>query len=672
MTIHVERRVMPAEPGAAANLLARLDLLPGAWIGCDIDAEGMLHQHAFACVEPPLAFYLDGNRLRIVPGNALGVALAAAIAPLASFTSVQGRLELAFEPVDCAPHPLVSLLRQVLALFTPASSELAFYGALSFDFYRLERGDAVPDDGRRRVALFLPDRVLRLDAAGAQWVQFEFPGLHVDPAAVAAQIDPTRLERLVDDLAPGEHAQRVAIAIERMRQGDLYSLVLSQTLRRPTQVKPSAAFTLLRERNPYPAMFALNLGGGESVFGASPDLQVQADAQWIESAPVCGTLRRGADPFDDHEQARELMNSAKEEASLTICADSDRNDHATICVPGTVEHVARRRIHFFSTIVHTIDFIRGRRRPGVDAFDIVLAHATPPTVTGFPKPLARLAIEQIEARWRGWYAGAAVRIASDGSCEALTMLRFARVVDGIAEVRVGGALVVDADPAREEAETRLKAETLFRVLDGEPPVPRASAPAVRTTARVVVVDHGDPFGGLVAEALVRAGATLVDASAAEVEVVIGVAPSQATTSALPQLLIGAAAVAALAADGAAVDRLDPPRYGRRLRCQATSTGPLAARPVFELASYAAQAVGHSALPTTWLPWATASVADGPPEIAVAAELSGRRLAVLGRPEATGSARLGAGVWLIALALEWLRKHPDRTLEVTTKTPQETT
>src|SRR5690606_24003400 len=122
---------------------------------------------------------------------------------------------------------------------------------------------------------------------------------------------------------------------------------------------------------------------------------------------------------------------------------------------------SRRRIHFFSTIIHAIDHTRGRRRADVDGFDIVLAHATPATVTGMPKRVARQAIADIEPGWRGWYAGAAVRIGADGGCEALTMLRFARLVDGWAEVRTGGSLLADSDPVREEEETQLKAQTMF-------------------------------------------------------------------------------------------------------------------------------------------------------------------------------------------------------------------
>jgi len=46
-------------------------------------------------------------------------------------------------------------------------------------------------------------------------------------------------------------------------------------------------------------------------------------------------------------------------------------------------------------------------------------------------------------------------------------------------VRTGGSLLADSDPPREEEETRLKAESMFRVLAGQSPrVPVAAPPAV--------------------------------------------------------------------------------------------------------------------------------------------------------------------------------------------------
>jgi anthranilate synthase len=444
----------------------------------------------------------------------------------------------------------------------------------------------------------------------------------------------------------------VASGIRRLKSGELFSLVLSQTFRRRISASPSAAFKALRALNPYPAMFFLNLGGGEILFGASPDLQVRADAEWVESAPVCGTYRRGTDAVADADQALALLNSDKEDASLAACADSDRNDKAKVCEPGSLEVVSRRRVHFFSTIIHTIDHIRGRRRSGADAFDILLAHATPATVTGLPKPAAISAIEQLESGWRGWYAGAVARLASDGSMEALTVLRAARVVGDIAEVRTGGNLLVDSDPQKEEEETRLKAETLFRVLAGKSPRAREQSAAFERRFKVEFVDCGDPMASLLAECLVSTGCELGATGERSILVLGGGVdlPSAALAgNGRPMLAIGASALALLQSQGGNLSSLPEPKYARRMTVSAVAGGFVPPGVSMELGLYASQVVETKSLPKAW----RAEVVTAEGWVMAASSAQKRQVALLCRPESVQSLKGDAGRVLLHSALAWL-------------------
>ena len=652
--ITLRRSERPATSVDVDAALAAIDAGPGAWLGCDVNLPGLYQRQAMAALDPLLAFYLDGQRLRLVPSGALGHALAqrllAALAPW-RFEPVDGRYEL-----DCAAcqapdtgavHPAITVLRRCLALFEAPPPEFGLFGVLAFDYYRLASPAGVPDDGRRRLALFLPRSVLVLRDDGPRRVEFDCPGLDLPadgPAATA--VPPARLDRLDDDHPPGGHAQVVARGVERMARGELCSLVLSQSFRRPARVDAAEAFARLRRDNPYPAMFFVNLGGGERLFGASPDVQVRADAQWVETAPVCGTFRRGSDALDDYVQAKGLMTSDVDEASLAVCADSDRADKARVCVPGSVEQVSRRRLHFFSTIIHAIDHTRGRRRADCDGFDIVLAHATPATVTGMPKASARAAITELEPGWRGWYAGAAVRIGADGGCEALTMLRFARLVDGVAEVRTGGSLLADSDPVREEQETRLKAETLFRVLAGQSPRPAAPPPVPPHPHTVAFDDGGDPLGPLLSETLVQAGCRFAAQAPLRVLGEGAVLPAGLMG---PLLAINGTGLAMLARDGALAQTLPRPQFGRSLACSATPGGPLAALGDFDIGLYTMQRLMPQALPAGW-----SVAALGEDGRVVAAVHPQRRAAVLlCRPDSVLSLRHAAGQRALSALLDWL-------------------
>ncbi len=649
--IRVERSIVDALPGASDELLGALDTRLGAWLGCDVQAEGLYRRESMGCVDPALGFYLEGNELRVLAFTQVGHALLDHVRNLAAFDSCEGGLAVRFPESTARPHPAINLLRGFLTLFGPSFPELALYGALSFDYYRLASGAALPDDNQRRFVLHFPERVLVENEQRTKWVTFRFPDLDVTADATPALVAAPAIGREADDHEIGGHARAVSRGVERLKRGELFSLVLSQTFRRRLQVKASTAFGALRKLNPYPAMFFLNLGGGERLFGASPDLQVRADQAWVESAPVCGTYRRGADPVADGDQALSLLNSDKEDASLAACADSDCNDKATVCEPGSLEVVSHRRVHFFSTIIHTIAHTRGRRGAGVDAFDILLAHSTPATVTGLPKPIAIAAIEELESTPRGWYAGAVARLGSDGSMEALTVLRAARVVGDIAEVRTGGNLLVDSDPQKEEEETRLKAETMFRVLAGASP--RASVPEAAPTQRfnVSYLDCGDPMGSLLANCLASAGCDFFPHGSGDIMVLGGGAelPKVPIDKSRPLLAIGLSAFSILATQGASLTRLTEPKYARRMVAISDDKGFLAGERRWELGLYSSQVLEFKNLPNEWQ--AVLVTQEG--WVLAASSKIGPQVAIFCRPDSVQSLKNGAGRRLIQSSLAWL-------------------
>ena len=70
-----------------------------------------------------------------------------------------------------------------------------------------------------------------------------------------------------------------------------------------------------------------------------------------------------------------------------MCTDVDRNDKSRVCVPGSVQVIGRRQIEMYSRLIHTVDHIEGRLRPGFDALDAFLTHMWAVTVTGAPEDL---------------------------------------------------------------------------------------------------------------------------------------------------------------------------------------------------------------------------------------------------------------------------------------------
>src|SRR5690606_40105891 len=82
---------------------------------------------------------------------------------------------------------------------------------------------------------------------------------------------------------------------------------------------------------------------------------------------------------------RTLLTGVKEESELTMCTDVDRNDKSRVCVPGTVKVIGRRQIELYSRLIHTVDHIEGRLRPGFDALDAFLTRMWAVNGTGAPE-----------------------------------------------------------------------------------------------------------------------------------------------------------------------------------------------------------------------------------------------------------------------------------------------
>jgi anthranilate synthase len=324
---------------------------------------------------------------------------------------------------------------------------------------------------------------------------------------------------------PGSYARTVERARERFARGDLFEVVPSQAFRAPC-ASAAAFYQLLRQRNPAPYEFFFNLGEGECLVGASPEMYVRVTGDRVETCPIAGTIRRGADPLEDAENLRSLLNSAKDESELTMCTDVDRNDKSRVCVPGSVRVIGRRQIEMYSRLMHTVDHIEGRLRPGFDALDAFLTHMWAVTVTGAPKTWAMQFIEDHEQAPRRWYGGAVGMIGFDGGMNTGLTLRTAHIERGVATVRAGATLLFDSDPAAEEQETELKARALLETLAEAatqnsascgPTTPQAAERINATTTpalpgngiRVLLVDHQDSFVHTLAGYFREQGATVL-------------------------------------------------------------------------------------------------------------------------------------------------------------------
>ena len=524
--------------GTIEPVLDALDGSRGALFASSYEYPGRYTRWDMGFVNPPLAVVCRGLEFRVSALNARGRLLLPAIAAaverlpaVAAFATDDAGLTGTIVPSterfpeeERSRQPSVfSLLRAVVELFSStAEPHLGLYGAFGYDLafqfepvaLRLER----PAD-QRDLVLYLPDELIvvdhRRERATRRRYEFEIDGRSThgmprDGAHRGYTGRPDVAPR--GDHRPGEYAEGVAVAKQAFVRGDLFEVVPGQTFAEGCGASPAELFRRLRERNPSPYGFLINLGEDEYLVGASPEMYVRVEGRRVETCPISGTIARGQDAIADADRIRELLTSQKDESELTMCTDVDRNDKSRICEPGSVRVIGRRQIEMYSRLIHTVDHVEGTLREEFDALDAFLAHAWAVTVTGAPKARAMQFIEDHEKSPRAWYGGAVGLIGFNGSLNTGLTLRTIRLKDGVAQVRAGATLLYDSDPQAEEEETRLKAAAFLDAIRRPRGAPREVGTALTPVGRgkrILLIDHQDSFVHTLANYLRQTGAEVV-------------------------------------------------------------------------------------------------------------------------------------------------------------------
>ncbi len=524
--------------GALDPILAALDTRRGALFSSSYEYPGRYTRWEFGFVDPPLLLESKERTCTLRALNERGIRMLPLLAEILHGLEAVSDLahdtrELVatianparfFPEEERSQQPSVfSVIRAIQdAFFSPEDEHLGFYGAFGYDlvfqFEEIEKHQT-RESAQSDLILYLPDHLVVVDHRldHAMEIKYDFLNGDIDTRGIIGDETPSQRKRARvrevlqgSDHAAGQYAAQVRRATEYFRRGDLFEVVPGQTLSEPCDVSPAELFTRLKQKNPSPYGFLINLGR-EHLIGASPEMYVRVEGRRVETCPISGTIKRGRNPLEDADNIRELLNSQKDESELTMCTDVDRNDKSRICEPGSVRVIGRRQIEMYSRVIHTVDHVEGMLRDGYDAIDAFLTHMWAVTVTGAPKRAAIQFLEEFELSPRRWYGGAVGKLGFNGDMNTGLTLRTIRLENGVAEVRVGATLLADSDPEEEERETRTKASALLDAIRDQKALPITSARYSNVGAglNVLLVDHQDSFVHTLANYIRQTGANVV-------------------------------------------------------------------------------------------------------------------------------------------------------------------
>lgn len=250
--------------------------------------------------------------------------------------------------------------------------------------------------------------------------------------------------------------------------GDIFQLNLSVRMEQEIAVHPWLIYEALRELNPSPFMGYLNFGEYQVVCG-SPERLVKLEKGVAETRPIAGTRRKGKSEEDEAAMARELMESAKEQAEHIMLVDLERNDLGKVCEYGSVKVDELLTIEKYSHVMHLVSNVAGKLHPRYDRLSVLRAMFPGGTITGCPKVRCMEIIEELEPVRRGLYTGSIGYLDYSGNMDLNIVIRSLFCVksgEGYkGYIQVGAGIVADSVPKREYQECLNKAKAMLKAIE---------------------------------------------------------------------------------------------------------------------------------------------------------------------------------------------------------------
>jgi len=287
------------------------------------------------------------------------------------------------------------------------------------------------------------------------------------------------MQPLPSNMTREQHAAMVRRALEYIRAGDIFQVVLGQRFERQSPVDPFDVYRALRAVNPSPYMVYLQAEGCILV-ASSPEIlcrvrRGRGDALILTNRPLAGTRRRGRTPEEDAALERELLADPKERAEHIMLVDLGRNDVGQVARPGTIQLARVMEVERYSHVMHISSTVTGELRDGLDCWDALRATLPVGTISGAPKIRAMQIIDELEPIKRGPYGGGMGYVSLDGDMDIALALRTIVVPTQNVErgtqdlwayhIQAAGGIVADSDIDAEYMETVNKAAALARAID---------------------------------------------------------------------------------------------------------------------------------------------------------------------------------------------------------------
>jgi len=261
-----------------------------------------------------------------------------------------------------------------------------------------------------------------------------------------------------------EHSRMVEDAKVEIVKGNTFQCQIGFQNNYKISGDATKIYVKLREINPSPHMFYVKFGETKLI-GASPELLFRLRQGEVESFPLAGTTKRGANSEEDRDLARVLLNDPKEIAEHNMLVDLHRNDVGRLARFGSVKVRRLMDIKKFSHVQHISSEVVGLIDYNDDMFSGLAKVFPAGTLSGAPKIESMKIIQEIEGDARGPYGGSVGHFGFNGDSTHVIPIRTLFLNDEDAYARASGGIVYDSIAENEYLEIKRKSAAVAKALE---------------------------------------------------------------------------------------------------------------------------------------------------------------------------------------------------------------